>query len=221
MKHEFELLDPFPVLGNSYSLRDYGIIDLDPEALKNQSLSSDEDLLNYIQENLNKQNARLGWGGYLEKRNLYQSSSLFQNDSSPRNIHLGIDIWASAGTQVFAPISGVIHSFAYNNKDLDYGYTLILKHETKALKFHTLYGHLSAEFFFTWQEGKRINKGEQIATIGKKEDNGGWLPHLHFQIIKDIAEFKGDYPGVCAKADIPFYSNNCPNPFDLCLPGDL
>jgi len=35
---------------------------------------------------------------------------------------------------------------------------------------------------------------------------------LHFQIIKDIKDYKGDYPGVCAAKDLKYYKNNCPNP---------
>ena len=42
--------------------------------------------------------------------------------------------------------------------------------------------------------------------------NGDYAPHLHFQIIKNIADYEGDYPGVSSKNDLDFYSANCPDP---------
>jgi len=48
--------------------------------------------------------------------------------------------------------------------------------------------------------------------LGKPDENGGWPPHLHFQLIRDMQGFVGDYPGVCAKQDLTFYANNCPDP---------
>ena len=34
--------------------------------------------------------------------------------------------------------------------------------------------------------GKKIKKGEWIGKIGNSNENGKWLPHLHFQIILDL-----------------------------------
>jgi len=42
--------------------------------------------------------------------------------------------------------------------------------------------------------------------------NGDYAPHLHFQIIIDMEEKTGDYPGVCSENKLEFYKNNCPNP---------
>jgi murein DD-endopeptidase MepM/ murein hydrolase activator NlpD len=57
-----------------------------------------------------------------------------------------------------------------------------------------------------------FKKGQQIATLGDASVNGDYSPHLHFQIIKNIGDYFGDYPGVCSKTDLNFYLDNCPNP---------
>ncbi|RYZ44700.1 MAG: peptidase M23, partial [Chitinophagaceae bacterium] len=43
-----------------------------------------------------------------------------------------------------------------------------------------------------------------------------WPPHLHFQIIKDMHGWKGDYPGVCRFSEKEAYLQNCPDA-DLIL----
>ena len=60
--------------------------------------------------------------------------------------------------------------------------------------------------------GQIVKKGNQIATLGAAPINGDYAPHLHFQIIKDIQGKSGDYPGVCSKKEIDFYSKNYPDP---------
>jgi hypothetical protein len=35
---------------------------------------------------------------------------------------------------------------------------------------------------------------------------------LHFQIIEEISNTFGDYPGVCSKSDLDYYLKNCPDP---------
>ena len=134
-------------------------------------------------------------------------------DTAPqRNIHLGMDLWCNAGTEVLCPIDGVIHSFQDNTHFGDYGPTLILEHCIHEYVFYTLYGHLSRESLQGKQKGKSVATGETIATLGTASVNGDYAPHLHFQIIKDLQGMKGDYPGVCSLEDLDFYTHNCPNP---------
>ena len=63
-----------------------------------------------------------------------------------------------------------------------------------------------------FSKGKFIKKREKIADMGTFEENGGWPPHLHFQIIKDMEGYLGDYPGVAKKSELDHYKNNCPDP---------
>ena len=88
----------------------------------------------------------------------------------------------------------------------------MIKHYINNMIFYTLYGHLSRASIECLSENTQITKGEVVGFIGSSEINGDYAPHLHFQIIKDIEHYKGDYPGVCSQADIEFYSNNCPDP---------
>lgn len=186
----------------------------------------------YIDQKLKEGNYKYGIGGYAEDRILYKRSNLFTSAGSKvspveldpiatgltgaRTIHLGIDIWGPAGTKVYAPLGGVVHSFAFNNNFSDYGATIILQHQLDAVAFHTLYGHVSLKDLASLQEGKYINRGELIAHFGEPNENGDWPPHLHFQIIEDMHEMKGDYPGVCSKSDKEKYLSNCPDA-DLIL----
>jgi murein DD-endopeptidase MepM/ murein hydrolase activator NlpD len=79
-------------------------------------------------------------------------------------------------------------------------------------KFHTLYGHLSLESLIDKKVGDSVQKGAQIATLGLPPINGDYAPHLHFQIIIDMQNKKGDYPGVCNQNELEFYTKNCPDP---------
>ena len=94
----------------------------------------------------------------------------------------------------------------------DYGPTIILEHEIEGFTFYTLYGHLSLESLEGKSVGQIVKKGQKIAELGKPPINGDYAPHLHFQIIKNIENKKGDYSGVCSEKDLDFYTENCPNP---------
>jgi murein DD-endopeptidase MepM/ murein hydrolase activator NlpD len=175
----------------------------------------------FITQELTDAKARYGVGGYLEDRVIYSQSAHFGNtngdttSNDSRTIHLGIDIWGPAKTEVFAPWGGSVHSVAYNKADGDYGATIILQHQLEGLSFHTLYGHLSVKDL-ALTENQYVSFGEPFAHFGPPEENGNWPPHLHFQIIIDMELKRGDYPGVCNRSKIDYYKYNCPDP-DLIL----
>ena len=160
--------------------------------------------------------AKYGVGGYNEHRTVYARSSVFDDADEPRRLHLGVDIWGPAGTPVFCPLDGTIHSFAFNNNYGDYGATIILKHALEGSDFFTLYGHLSLQDLVGLEEGKVVNKGEEFAHFGEPAENGEWPPHLHFQLIENMGDWKGDYPGVCKFSERDSYLINSPDP-DLIL----
>jgi murein DD-endopeptidase MepM/ murein hydrolase activator NlpD len=136
--------------------------------------------------------------------------------AEPRRLHLGIDIWGKPHTAVMAPLAGIVHSFAFNNNFGDYGVTIILTHILDDITYYTLYGHLSLNDIKNLREGERIEKGDVFAEFGLPMENGHWPPHLHFQIIIDLENYKGDYPGVCKYSEREKYLSNCPDP-DLIL----
>ena len=147
----------------------------------------------------------------LKKREFYTNRNLFGSEN-PRTIHLGIDIWIDTNTPIYMPIDGRIHSFKDNNNVADYGPTIITEHILGGHAFFLLFGHLSHLSLVNLYTGKFIKKGEKIGDLGTFEENGGWPPHLHFQIIKDMEGYLGDYPGVARKSELDHYMNNCPDP---------
>ncbi|WP_367651264.1 peptidoglycan DD-metalloendopeptidase family protein [Winogradskyella undariae] len=163
---------------------------------------------------MKENNAKVAFGGYLEQRGIYQRSDYFNqlNKETERNIHIGIDLWIEANTAIFSPLEGTIHSFKNNTNYGDYGPTIVLKHKIEDFEFYTLYGHLSLASIENLKVGAEVKQGEQIANLGTAEVNGDYPPHLHFQIIKDIEDYKGDYPGVSNQIDLEFYKLNCPDP---------
>jgi murein DD-endopeptidase MepM/ murein hydrolase activator NlpD len=128
---------------------------------------------------------------------------------------MGIDLWAPAGTSVHAFMDGVVHSFANNDDDGNYGPTLILEHDFNGKQLYTLYGHLAISDMENWSVGSRFRESDIIATLGKPEENGGYSPHLHFQIMTNIGEYKGDYPGVAAQEELQDYEGLILNPNSL------
>ena len=98
-----------------------------------------------------------------------------------RTIHVGLDIGGPAMTPLFAFEDGVIHSFADNDEDGSYGPTIITEHqlviEGQRRSIWLLHGHLSRQSLIDLKAGTRINKGDQIASIGEEHENGGWPPH--------------------------------------------
>ncbi len=150
-------------------------------------------------------------GGYGEERNIYSKASLFSQDD--RCMHLGVDITLKPNTPIYAPLNARIHSFQNNDKPFDYGPTIILEHDLdENTQFYTLYGHLSTISLENLTVGQVINQGQLVGYIGNKSENGGWNPHLHFQIISDMENMKGDYPGVASKRDAVAMLHKCPDP---------
>jgi murein DD-endopeptidase MepM/ murein hydrolase activator NlpD len=168
----------------------------------------------YVNNALAADGAKYGIGGYNEHRTVYARSGVFdaKQEEEPRRIHLGVDIWGEVHSEIYCPLDGVVHSFAFNDHFGDYGATIILQHQIAGLLFYTLYGHLSLKDIAQLKEGEFIKGGDLLAHFGPPEENGYWPPHLHFQIIFDLEGKKGDYPGVCSIEKRPHYLSNCPDP---------
>ncbi|HUP91177.1 MAG TPA: peptidoglycan DD-metalloendopeptidase family protein [Solimonas sp.] len=152
-------------------------------------------------------------GGYAEDRPLYRMSPLFgAGGPDARTLHLGIDLWLPAGTEVRAMLDGTIHSTADNATFGDYGPTVVLAHEIEGLSFHTLHGHLTRRSLAGLEAGQRVRAGQRIGWLGEPHENVGWPPHLHFQVIRDMDGRRGDYPGVCVPRERSEWLERCPEP---------
>lgn len=159
--------------------------------------------------------AEIGIGRYNEARRCYSGRQyeIPVNDGIEwRTVHIGLDLFQEAGAPVFAPLDGVVHSFANNTAPNDYGPTIIVEHEVFGVPFYTLFGHLSIESLDGLEIGRRVKKGERIATLGDIDVNGGWPPHLHFQIMLDTLERAGEFPGVAAPSQRALWLDLCPDP---------
>ena len=97
------------------------------------TIADTEKFSRWVNEKLAANNCMFGFGGYMENRNIYAHSPLFNEGPVPRRHHLGVDIWAKAGTPIHSPLSGKVHSFKDNNNFGDYGPTIILEHDLDGL----------------------------------------------------------------------------------------
>ena len=214
LRHQKEFFAVVKFDGRSEKLHRFDFTSANTE-LREEDIADTDKFSKYINSCLQSSGSKYGIGGYNENRTVYRRSELF-NGAEPRTIHLGIDIWGVAGTNVFAALGGTVHSYGFNNNFGDYGATIILQHQLDTKIFHTLYGHLSLKDIANLIEGKYISRGELIGHFGEPAENGNWPPHLHFQVIKDMRVYKGDYPGVCSASERENYLKNCPDP-DLIL----
>jgi 4-aminobutyrate aminotransferase-like enzyme/Ser/Thr protein kinase RdoA (MazF antagonist) len=182
----------------------------DPKAAEAPALAA------AIERELRIAHASVGVGRYDEPRLLY-TSPLFEESENPvderRTVHLGMDLFLEAGSNVRAALDGNVHIIADNAAPLDYGPVVILKHVTReAVEFFTLYGHLSKESIAKLSTGQPVSKGQAFGKIGTVAENGGWPPHLHFQIIADLLELNERFPGVARASERAIWTELCPDP---------
>lgn len=166
------------------------------------------------------------WLGYYHEPRLIYTDKAFRlgpwKASDRRTVHLAIDAFTAAGHPVTAPLDGEVVVAEYRGGHLDYGGTIILRHETPAGDaFYTLYGHLDPEFLERLKPGSQIAKGEAFCRLGDYTQNGGWSPHIHFQLALSTKGIEADWPGVGDPDDMEFWRAMCPNPAALMnLPDD-
>ncbi len=155
----------------------------------------------------------VGIGYYNEVRPIYLTDMFAIDHQERRTVHIGVDLFARSGAPVYAPLDGKIHSLADLADEQDYGPVLILKHQPRPdIRFYTLYGHLSPETLNRWQVGQEVSAGDLISHIGDFPRNGNWTPHLHFQIISDMLDFRDSFPGVCSPRARDLWTSLSPDP---------
>jgi peptidoglycan LD-endopeptidase LytH len=139
-----------------------------------------------------------GIGKYNEKRPGMYQGDLYQNQ---RDIHVGVDIAAPIATPVHAFFGGEVILSGDNDQPWDYGCTLVTEHRLDKRTLYALWGHLSRSSLEASFVGRRFAAGEVIAWIGDPTENGGWNPHLHFQ-LSWVRPEKADLPGVVSFLDL-------------------
>jgi murein DD-endopeptidase MepM/ murein hydrolase activator NlpD len=100
----------------------------------------------------------------------------WRNDpiSGARRFHAALDMAATTGTPVKAPMDGRVATVGVNSV---YGKYLILSH---AGGFQTLYAHLN---IVSVTQGSQVGQGSKIGEVGSTGYSTG--PHLHFAVYKN------------------------------------
>ena len=137
-------------------------------------------------------------------------------------MHLAVDGFAPAGTPLYAPLRGEVFVVENRNNHLDYGGVIILRHDTPGGdQFYTLYGHLDPECCTRLSPGDVVEKGTEFCRLGDASQNGGWAPHVHFQLALTTKGIEADWPGVGDPDEMYLWRAVCPNPAALLnLPDD-
>ncbi len=206
-------VEPTPVLDDELAAGPFCEFDLsggNPE-LEGVDLADPVELGRWVDRQMARAGARVGIGRYAENRVIYRHSELFGGGEA-RSVHLGVDLFVPAGTPVRTPFDGTIHSVGVNRARGDYGPTVIVEHEVGDARFWTLYGHLSEASPDLHEPGEQLSAGATLGWIGSDDVNGGWPPHLHFQVITDIGSKRGDFPGVAAPSEQDAMLALCPDP---------
>ena len=214
-KQDFSLNTLFPTLSfnNVYCL-DLGI---SSTWLGHVSEYRDVDYSSYKINSLQKEKPNsLLVGAHDEARSFYNTKTYQkEGNSGPeyKTIHLGNDFFVPAETPLHSFYDGkVVSANSIYNKN-DYGNILILQHKTNGgIPFYTLYGHLSKNSSSIMKVGDTVKKGDLIAYIGKTEENGNWVPHLHFQLMLDLLGNENNFIGVGFPNQKEVLNSVCPNP---------
>ncbi|MBB4062907.1 aminotransferase class III-fold pyridoxal phosphate-dependent enzyme [Gellertiella hungarica] len=168
----------------------------------------------FVTERLQSAGADLAIGAYGEERVVPgMGSGDAERPLHHRTIHLGIDLYAAAGTPVRAVLAG---SVAFLNDDAvenGFGPTVLLRHETgEGDVFFTLYGHLSRASLSGLKPGQHVGAGEVIGRLGALSENGGWAPHLHIQLVTDHLGLEGRMVGNGSRAAWQIWQQVSPDP---------
>ncbi len=167
--------------------------------------------------------ARVAIGEYDEARLLY-TSELFRTEGFDgpewRTVHIGLDLFADAGCPVRVPLAGWIKSVRHNAGPRDYGPTVVVEHTVTGddglpLTFFTLYGHLDVETLTAVHPGLPLAAGATVGRLGTAAVNGGWAPHVHFQLVVDLLDREGEFPGVARPSERAVWTSLSPAPHAL------
>jgi murein DD-endopeptidase MepM/ murein hydrolase activator NlpD len=147
-----------------------------------------------------------GLGRYDEDRAGMYNADFFRSEDpvNRRTVHMGIDLGAPAGTPVFAPVSAELLGTNFLNREGDYGGTIVLKCQSPKYlscpQLYMLFGHLAKDSLRHIQTCREIRPGDLIGWLGEPHENGGWNPHLHWQ-LSWAEPLKMDLPGAVSARD--------------------
>lgn len=116
------------------------------------------------------------YGGWLEDRSFVWSGHYQKPEES---FHYGIDLTVPEGSAVYMPIDGeLVDLFVDGDQDGGWGGRLTCSTD----KGFLILGHLCEMIYHK----KTIKKGDYIGKVAPKAINGGWWPHLHVQLMREL-----------------------------------
>lgn len=157
------------------------ILDLSNESeifkfFKSYSLQEFEEYFNSLRQ---KSNTNFLIGKYGEDRKkLFENFGIERFTKNGKTLHAGIDIFMPASSKVILPEDAMLIESKKDSEIGGYGHYLIYE----CNKAFLLFGHIEPQVNLT--VGEMNIKGEIIAKLANIENNGGYLPHLHFQVLK-------------------------------------
>lgn len=89
-----------------------------------------------------------------------------------RTMHKGVDIAAPLGTPIYAPADGVV---IFSGAKAGFGNFIMVAHGYGVV---SRFGHNAQNMV---QPGQKVQKGDQIATVGMTGRSTG--PHLHYEVL--------------------------------------
>jgi len=210
----------FPFIFNGLNVQTAYTLDLSVGApiTVSSPVSTDTHALNAeISDAINKSGKAIAIGGYGEERPIYTGKAFGGSSAAPRvpprTHHIGVDITVPAGTVLYAPLAGTIWTVGNAAEQFDYGGYIVLKHQIPSGEyFYSLYGHLAPSSLKDFGVGDRVDAGSRLAKIGAYEENGGWWPHLHLQLMTEQPATEGTPPGACEGILFPSARSLYPNP---------
>ncbi|WP_421857190.1 M23 family metallopeptidase [Oricola sp.] len=104
------------------------------------------------------------------------------SDGGVSTMHEGIDVIARAGTPIIAAGAGTVSSSLFEPA---YGHRVVIDHGVDATgrRTSTVYMHLAKRLA---TPGQRVERGEQIGTMGRTGFLAGGISHLHFEVHREI-----------------------------------
>ncbi|MCF8077188.1 MAG: aminotransferase class III-fold pyridoxal phosphate-dependent enzyme [Desulfotignum sp.] len=173
-------------------------------------------------------------GGYLEYRSepflkTYEAGMEAQGavraegNSGPvcRSLHLGMDVWAMAGTPVHALFDGRVVQVQKEDSGCPATKTdratgsaaLVLAHRTPGkMQFYTLYGGLDLECMTRLDTDRAVEKGELLGRVAARTAAENRVPHLHFQVMLARPGQGCAFPRVVFPEQREVWKSICPDP---------
>ncbi|CAN7620873.1 aminotransferase class III-fold pyridoxal phosphate-dependent enzyme [Brucella pseudogrignonensis] len=160
----------------------------------------------------------LGIGSWGEKRTVYTDKA-FQSrfiEGQRRIHHLGVDLFMPAGTPLYTPLAATVASVEIEHEPLGYGGLVKLEHHPENCPpFVTLWGHMAHEALGRLKTGQKLQPGDLVGHMGDIDENGGWTPHLHFEMTTDVNLTATEILGVGEAAYLKVWADLFPDVADL------